>query len=165
MTKTTKLKEGEIYAIPLFLSEVPSLKRILKKEFENRGKEFAFCRIIADKQGGGYFIEVFDLIGDLNQSMESIISANRLFEPIAISGLAMIKNRWRKLYTQDFYDKEKDSKYSEIKLVLGTNDDLKLFQNGKETPISEIEATKYEFWKIWGSSQLEKRIIEELNKH
>ncbi|WP_452229600.1 immunity 26/phosphotriesterase HocA family protein [Lacinutrix sp. MEBiC02404] len=162
MKKTTKLNGGEIYAIPLFLSGESSIKSFSRDKFEDKGKEFAFCRVIEDKEGGGIFIEVFDLIGNLNQDLESIISSKRLFQPIATSGLAMTKKRWKKIHIQEPYDKEKDSNYSEIKLVLGTNDDLRLFQNGKETPISQIEAKKYEFWKIWMPSQLEKRIIEEL---
>lgn len=162
MKKTTKLIAGEIYAIPLFLSDVSSIKSFSRNKFEDKGKEFAFCRIIVDKQGGGSLIEVFDLVGDLHQDLESIIKSERLFDPIATSGLAMSKKRWKKLHTQEHYDKEKDSNYSEIKLVLGTNDDLRLFQNGKETPISETEAKKYEMWKIWMPAQLEKRIIEEL---
>ena len=91
--------------------------------------------------------------------MDSIISSKRLFDPISSSGIGIYKKRWKKLYEQDDYDMEKDSKYSEIKLVLGTTDDLRLFQNGQETPISEIEAKKYEYWKIWMPSQLEKRIL------
>lgn len=162
MKKLVEQQGGEIYAIPLFISDIADNKSFSRDKYKDRGKEFAFCRIIVDKDGGGLFTEVFDLIGDLNQNLDSIISSRRLFDPIAISGLGIYKKRWKRLYTQEPYDKEKDSKYSEIKLVLGTQDNLRLFQNGEETPISETEAKKYEEWKLWRASHLEKRIIKEL---
>lgn len=163
MKKLVEVQGGEIYAIPLFLSNVLDNKSFSRDKFKDRGKEFVFCRIITDKGGGGIFIEVFDLIGHLKQSLESIISSKRLFRPIAVSGLGIYKKRWKKLYVQEPYDKEKDSKYSEIQLVLGVNEDLRLFQNGEEIPINDVDAKKYEMWNLWRASQLEKRIIEELS--
>jgi len=162
MKKLVTLYGGEIFAIPLFVSDIPSNKSFSRNKFEDKGKEFVFCRIIEDKEGGGFFAEIFDLVGSLDQNLESIITAKRLFRPLAISGIGIYKKRWKKLYTQVPYDKEKNSNASNIQLVLGTNDDLYLWENGKKTPVSEEEATKYEMWKIWMPSQLEKRIIEEL---
>ena len=107
-------------------------------------------------------MEIFDIVGDLNQDLESILKAKRLFRPIAMVGMGISTKRWRKIHEQVNYDKEKDSKYSEIQLVLGTNENLRLWQNGKEIEISEHEAKKYEMWKIWMPAQLEKRIIKEL---
>jgi len=162
MKKLVELQEGEIYAIPLFVSDIPSHKSISKSKFEDKGKEFAFCRIIENKKGSGYFAEVFDLVGDLQQDLESIITSKRLFRPIAITGMGITKKRWRKVHTQENYDKEKDSNVSKIQLVLGTSDDFRLWENGKEISITEIEAKSYEMWKIWMPAQLEKRIIKEL---
>ena len=59
-------------------------------------------------------------------------------------------------------DKERDSNSSEIQLVLGDHTSPRLWQNGKENPISPEEAQRYERWVIWRASHLEKRIIEEL---
>ena len=162
MRQSSKLEEGEIYAIPLFLSDEKSTKSFARNKFTDRGKEFVFCRIIEDRQGSGYLTEIFDLVGDLNESLEKIISSNRLFQPIAITGMAITTKRWRKVYVQEDYDKERDSNYSDIKIVLQDGDDYSLWQNGKETEISETEAKNYERWQIWMPSQLEKRIIKEL---
>lgn len=162
MKKLVNAKGGEIYAIPLFLSDIPENKSFAKDKFLEKGKEFSFCRIIEDLIGGGILIEVFDLIGNLDQDMTTIIHANRLFSPVAVSGLGIYKKRWKKIYEQNDYDKFKDSNFSEIKLIAGMAGNFKLWQGGKKTPISDEEAKKYEIWKIWRESQLEKRIIKEL---
>lgn len=162
MKSLEKLRGGEIFAIPLFLSDIMDNVSFSKNKFEEKGKEFTFCRIIYNKKGSGLIIEVFDIIGSLDQSLESIISAKRLFRPVAITGLGIYKKRWKKLYEQKDYDKEKHSNYSDIKLVLGAGDDLRLWQNDTERPIGEAEAEKYELWKMWRASHLEKRIIDEL---
>lgn len=162
MKSLEKLKGGEIFAIPLFTSDIMDNISFAKNKFEDKGKEFAFCRIIYNKKGSGLLIEVFDLIGSLNQDLKSIISSNRLFRPIAITGLGIYKKRWKKLYEQKNYDKERDSNYSKIQLVLGAGDDLRLWQNGTEKPINKTEAENYEIWTMWRASHLEKRIIKEL---
>jgi Immunity protein 26 len=162
MKRLVSLNGGEIFAIPLFLSDIPENIRITKDKFEGRGKEFAFCRIISDEQGGGYFAEVFNLIGSLNQNLESIINSERLFRPISILATGIYKQRWKKIHVQKDYDKERDSKYSEIQLIEGAGDDLYLWQNGKRRPISREESKRYEEWEIWRATHLEKRIIKEL---
>jgi Immunity protein 26 len=162
MKRLVSLNGGEIFAIPLFLSDIPENIRITKDQLEGRGKEFVFCRIISDQQGGGYFAEVFNLVGSLDQDLESIIKSGRLFRPISISVLGVYKKRWKKIHIQENYDKERDSKYSEIQLVEGAGDDLRLWQNGKREPISNDEAKRYEEWEIWGANRLERRIVKEL---
>lgn len=162
MGNLVELQGGEIFAIPLFISDIPSHKSFSRDKFDDKGKEFAFCRIIENKKGSGYLAEVFDLVGYLKQDLESIITSKRLFRPIAVTGMGITKKRWKKIHVQENFNKETDSKASEIQLVLGTSDNFRLWQNGKETAISEIEAKNYEMWKIWMPAQLEKRIIEEL---
>ncbi len=162
MKKLVTLNGGEIFAIPLFLSDEKSTKSFARNKFTDKGKEFVFCRIIEDRQGSGYLTEIFDLVGNFDESLDNILQSKRLFQPIAITGMAITTKRWRKVHLQEDYDKERDSKYSEIKLVLGSYDDLSLWQNGQETEISETEAENYERWQIWMPSQLEKRIIKEL---
>lgn len=95
--------------------------------------------------------------------MEEIIQSPRLFRPISITGLGIYKKRWIEVYKQENYDKEKDSKYSDIKLVMGGSKDLKLWQNRESTPITAAEAKKYEEFRIWSASHLERRIRETLN--
>ena len=117
MNKLANVTAGEIYAIPLFLSEEKDTKNFARNKFEDRGKEFVFCRVIEDNGGVGILVEVFDLIGEFNQDLNTIIKSNRIFQPIAISGVAVYKKRWKKIHTQKDYDKEKHSKYSEINLT------------------------------------------------
>ncbi|WP_299181596.1 Imm26 family immunity protein [uncultured Aquimarina sp.] len=163
MNKLANVSSGEIYAIPLFLSAEKDTKSFSRDKFQNKGKEFAFCRIIEDLKGGGILVEVFDYIGTLDESLSDIIKSNRLFPPISTSGLGIGKKRWKKIHLQDNYDQEKDSEYSEITLVAGTYDDLSLWKGGKTIgSISEVESEKHEKWIVWRASNLEKRIIKEL---
>lgn len=160
------IKPGQVYAIPLFLPQNDSkenIKDYRKESFENKGNQFAFCRIIKDMIGSGILIEVFDITGSLDQNVNDIFKAKRLFEPVASLGLGIKKGRWKKIHESKNYDQEKDSHFSQIKLVLGiSSDDLRLWQNGRETPISEVEAKKYEKWTVWAPTELEKRIVKEL---
>ncbi|MBO9618799.1 MAG: hypothetical protein J7539_07140 [Niabella sp.] len=94
-------------------------------DLENKGKEFAFCRVISDEQGAGYIIGIFDLIGSINEPLSNIIAANRLFVQVAISGLGVYKKRWRIIHHQESYDKFKEASFGDVKLVLGTKDDLR----------------------------------------
>jgi len=157
------LKGGEIFAIPLFLSDVIDTKNFARENFLDKGNEFAYCRVIRNAAGGRIFIEVFSLIGGLDIDMESIIQSGRLFQPIAITGLGIGKKRWKKLFEQPNYDKEIHSHYSRIQLVEGVGDNLRLVKNGKKTPISRKEASKYERWIAWRASHLEKRILETIS--
>ncbi|OCG64612.1 hypothetical protein A9G48_00340 [Gilliamella sp. wkB18] len=165
--KKTEVIPGEIYAIPLFLPTEDikeNLKNYKKEKFDNRGREFVFCRIIDDKGGSGIFVEVFDQIGTLQEDIQSIINSPRLFSPISISGLGISKGRWKKIYTQDNYDPEKESNLSKIQLVMGRGEDSRLWQNGIEKKISETEAKNYEQWIVWTPTQLEIRIKNKLFK-
>lgn len=159
MKKLVQVSPGEIFAIPLFLSEEPATKSFSRYNFNEGDNNFAFCRIIEDQKGSGIIIEVFNKVGYLNTNIDVIISSGRMFKPVAISGLGIEKKRWRKIHTQENYDKERDSLYSEIQLVYGPPDNLRLWQNGQVTPINTEKAENYEFWKIWMTDQLEKRII------
>src|SRR5690554_731367 len=163
MSKTLVINSGDIYAIPLFISEEKDNKSFARIKFQDKGKEFTFCRIIEDLKGGGFIAEVFDLVGSLDEPLSNITDSGRLFPPISISGLGIAKKRWKKIHTQESYDEEIDSKFSEITLVAGTSDDYKLWKGGTSLGnITEIEAEKYEKWIIWRASHLEKRIIKEL---
>ena len=157
------LKGGEIFAIPLFVSDEIDTKSFAREKFLDRGDEFAYCRVIHNAAGGGIIIEVFSITGGLKIGIQSIIQSERLFRPVAISGLGIGKKRWKKLFEQFEYDKEIHSSYSKIQLVEGVGDNLRLVQNGKKTPISREEASKYERWIAWRASHLEKRILETIS--
>lgn len=156
------VKEGEIYAIPLFVSDKPDNTSFIRDSFHDKGKEFAYCRIIEDRLGSGILVEVFNLVNDLNIDIETIIKSDRLFPAVAITGDGIYKKRWKKIKNNKVYSKEHDSNYSSIKFILGTDDELFLWQNGSKKSITQVETHKYEKWIIWRASHLEKRIIKEI---
>ena len=160
--KDLDLKGGEIFAIPLFIPYGTDMKRFSKKFHKEQDGDYAFCRIISVEDGDSPIIEVFSKIGRLNNSLDDILQSSRLFRPVAITGLGISKKRWLEVYKQEDYDKERDSNYSDIKLVMGAIGDFKLCQNHTVTPISDKEAKKYEEYRFWSASHLERRIREAL---
>ena len=164
VNKLANVREGEIFAIPLFLSDRSDLERFKKSDFSGKNKKFAYCRIIKDLGGGGILIEVFTLIDGLSPEIEDIIQSGRLFPPIAINGLGIYKKRWPKVGQEEKYDCEIDSHFSQIQLLLPAlpHEKPRLWQNGQEKFISFEESKDYEEWTVWLFSHLEKRIIESL---
>jgi hypothetical protein len=71
MNKLANVKSGELYAIPLFITEYQDSKSFSKEKFEEPDKQFVFCRIIEDL-GGGILIEVFNKIGSLSADIHDI---------------------------------------------------------------------------------------------
>lgn len=154
---------GEFYAIPLFLSEFSESQRFTKDDFMGDDKKYCYCRIIDDK-GVGIIIEVFNLVGNLSVDLMSIVNSGRLFDPVQIVGLGIYKKRWQKIGMQDNYDRERDSKLSEIRFVYPPLPGglPRLWENGQEREISFQESERYEPSRIWSAQHLEKRIIETL---
>lgn len=162
-SKLVKIAEGEIFAIPLFVSDKSPITRFSKKDFLGENKRFAFARVVTDTDGSGLIIEVLDLIGSIKTSLVDIVGSVRLFRPIVVSSLAIYKKRWPRIGIHPGYDKERDSAFSTIELVLSPADSPVLWRGGRETPIALADAGKYEPWTIWGAHQVEKRILEELS--
>lgn len=154
------LAEGEIYAIPLFLSNVPRDTRFKKSDFEGAGKLYCFARVVSLEGAKGNIIEIFNHTGSLDTPIEEIVAAPLLFRPVACSGLGIQKKRWRRVGRQQTYDKELDSDYSGIELAL--RDGPRLWRGGKSFPLPKADFKKYERWTIWFPDHLEKRIIEAL---
>ena len=164
VNKLANVIGGDIFAIPLFLSDRSELERFKKSDFLGEDKKFAYCRVIKDLGGGGILIEVFNLIDGLSPTVDGIIQSGRLFPPIAINGLSIYKKRWPKVGQEEKYDCEIDSHFSQIQLLLPAlpGESPRLWQNGQEKFISLEESKNYEEWTIWLSSHIEKRIIETL---
>jgi hypothetical protein len=162
MTTTNKnITPGEIYAIPLHLTEVLPTKSMAKEKYDPDAT-YAFARIIEDLAGAGVLIEIFRYLGKLNSPCDTIESSGRLIPPVTISGIEFTKKRWRKVCDTPGYNKETHSQFSEITQVLGIAPDLRLWKGGKETGrISETEAMKHEEARIWFPNQIEQRIIKE----
>ncbi len=163
-TKLVDVKSGEIYAIPLFVSDKPRLTRFSKSDLSGPGKEFAFARVVTDLGMGELIIDVLDATGGLDTPLARLVSSKRLFRPVATTSLAIHKKRWLLVGRHPDYDKERDSAFSTIALVLSPFDNPVLWRGGIKRPISVEEARKYEPWTLWGANQIEKRIIEALGQ-
>ena len=156
------VQPGEVVAIPLFLTSEPALTRFRTKAFQDRGDEFVFCRVIEQRGGAGIIVEVFDRVGGLGTDIADVTAADRLFRPVAITGLGIHKKRWPRMGVCDPYDRERDSGYSQIQLVLSPYDCPRLWQDGVETPTDVETAKEYESWRLWSAPDLEQRIVDAL---
>ena len=104
---------GEVYAIPLFLTDIHPMTRVSLKDLRGDDKKFAYCRIIEDRGSGGILVEVFNKVGTLDISIEEVVESMRLFPPVIITPLGIRKGRWRRIGKQENYNKEQDSMYSD----------------------------------------------------
>ena len=56
---------GEVYAIPLFLTDIHPMTRVSLKDLRGDDKKFTYFRIIEDLGSGGG-VEVFNKVGTLD---------------------------------------------------------------------------------------------------
>ena len=117
---------GEVYAIPLFLTDIHFMTRVSLKDLRGDDKKFAYCRIIEERDSGGILVEVFNKVGTLDISIEEVVESMRLFPPIIIAPLGIRKGRWRRIGN----NKEQDSMYSDITLVSGAEGHYFLWRGG-----------------------------------
>lgn len=160
--KLVDVTAGEIYAIPLFVSEKSPRTRFYKRDFVGARRSFAFGRVISDEQGGGLIIEVFECVGSVETEIDEIVGAGRLFRPIATTSLAIYKKRWPLIGLQADYDRERDSGYSAIELLLSPFDNPVLWRGGVKSDISIDEVGAYEPWTWHAAHKIELRIIQAL---
>ena len=121
---------GEVYAIPLFLTDIHFMTRVSLKDLRGDDKKFAYFRIIEDLGSGGILVEVFNKVGTLDISIEEVVESMRLFPPVIIIPLGIRKGRWRRIGKQENYNKEQDSMYSDITLVSGAEGHYFLWRGG-----------------------------------
>ena len=153
--------DGEIIAIPLFFKDDTSAK--LRKE--DYSKEFAFARVI-EEEAGKILIEIFRKTGGLDSNIDEIIQSGLLMKPLYTVWSGVRKKRWKQIYVPSDYDKQTESNYGDIKLVLGSIDNLRVWhaKDNSETPISREELINgdYQLMGIYDYTQIEKKIIEKL---
>jgi Immunity protein 26 len=155
--------EGDVFAVPLFVVDKAPQKRFYEKDFSATAGPYAFARIISNERGGGLIIEVFNKTGDLDNSLNDLGPAKRLFRPVAITSLPIDKGRWLLVREGEGYDKERDSQYSQIQLVVSPFDNPRLWNPRTGTrPIPLDEVQNYEAWEYWLPHHLEQRIIDAL---
>ncbi|MBO1750658.1 hypothetical protein J4G33_02450 [Actinotalea sp. BY-33] len=162
--RLVEIEPGSVFAVPLFLADEPITRRLAPATFAGRGSEFAFSRVIVDLGGAGFLVEVFDLVGTLATDLAAVTAAPRLFDPVALSGLGISKRRWPLMGVSPAYDAERDSRLSEVRLVMGADDDLRLWHGGSgaSAPVSATAAAEHEPWTIWNEARLEARTREAL---
>ncbi|MGU5677859.1 Imm26 family immunity protein [Aeromonas hydrophila] len=158
------MKLGDVYSIPLFLTDVSGLKSFSRYDFTKEGMTFCFARIIEDRGGSGLIIEVFNIQGGIETSVSEIVNSSRLFNPVAIAGEAIKKKRWRLVGSTD-YEKERDSHYSGITFLIGPRDNRSIWKGGVEIPIDDDSNYHgFEEYIIWPAVQIERRIVHEFEK-
>jgi len=54
MNKLANVKSGELYAIPLFLTEYQDSKSFSREKFEEPDKQFVFCSRISEEESQKY---------------------------------------------------------------------------------------------------------------
>ena len=67
--KLVNVNPGDIYAIPLFVSDQSDIKNFYREKLGSSSGDFGFCRIIEDRGGSGIIVEVFKCTGDLAQRL------------------------------------------------------------------------------------------------
>jgi len=163
--KKLVVNSGDVYFIPLFLYEESSTKSFSRYKFGGEEQEFCFFRIIDDHLGAGILIEIFNCVGGIETDMNEILSSQRLFKPIYISGLGISKKRWRKVGETKNYNKETDSNYSSIQFLIGMPGEFRLWCNDMESDIdSSQDIDDVEEHIIWTSMQVEKRVLKVLGR-
>ena len=58
MKKLVKVNPGDIYAIPLFVSDQSDIKSFYREKFDSSSGDFGFCQVIEDRAGSGILVEV-----------------------------------------------------------------------------------------------------------
>lgn len=160
-----KVEEGSIFGIPLFMFKDDwDLK--LKLEDKDNDKVFAFGRVIKDEGGSGVLVEIFNKTGSLNTEINEIVNSSLLFKPLYIFWIGVMKKRWKIIGKTENYDKYKDSNFSDINIIFGIDDNVRVFNYGtnEEIKITEEqeESLDCEYAVTWFPIDLENRIIEEI---
>ena len=151
-------KEGNIFFIPLFLPTdiKDNIKNYGKYKFP-QSETYAFGRLIEIDQSGGDLVEIFNYIGNIPDEKETIVKSGLLMKPVHIS-LGFSKKRWRFVFEDENYDKNRNSDYQNISFLLGTPENPQLWQGGKKSEISDFDTQKYSQWIVYPSTQLENLI-------
>lgn len=156
-------REGNIFLIPLYLPAYQSWRN--NEDLINYGKYrfyeedgYAFGRIIEQYDGGGDLVELFSYVGKIPESPAAITDSGRLFEPVHIC-MAFSKKRYPFIFSDEQYDKYKDSDYQNISFLLMD----KLWKGGEQIEISKAEKVKLQqsgipWWIVYTSTQIEERI-------
>jgi len=162
-----RIEAGSVFCIPLFMQK-DDWKLETKLSDSDLEKEFAFGRVI--ETSSSVLVEIFRLTGSAKTEMEKVVNSGVMFSPVQIFWDGIKKKRWRIIGRTENYDKFRDSNYHSLFMVFPpiADDVFRLMHlaTQKETPISRDELTLkcYETSVVWWPIDLEKRILESLDK-
>ncbi|ANN63779.1 immunity 26/phosphotriesterase HocA family protein [Brachyspira hyodysenteriae] len=158
-------KEGNIFFIPLFLSNdiKDNTKNYSKINF-NIEENYAFGRLIEIDKSKGDLIEIFNYTGNIPNDKDDIVKSGLMFDPLHIS-MAFTKNRWRFVFEELAYDREKYSNYSKITFLLGDEYDPKLWIGGKIKSIKKYDTNKYNECIVYTPTEIEIMIKERISSN
>ena len=151
---------GNVFFIPLFLSSdfKENTKSYARYKFP-KSEIYAFGRLIETDQSGGDLVEIFNYIGHIPDSENTIISSGQLIDPIHVS-LGFSKKRWQFIFEAKGYDKNIDSNYQSITFLLGIHEAPKLWQGGTVSNISNYDTGKFNEWIVYPPTKVENLIRE-----
>jgi len=162
MNTAVRAVAGEIFAIPLFVSDLHVLTPFAPDAFRDAEGSFAYCRVIEDRLDEGLLIEIFEITGGLDIDLREVIASERLFRPMITAGLGIMCNRWLSLGIQTNFDPELDSEYSQNQLLIGPETAPRIWQGGKETPVDPHLSVDVDDWRVYFADDVERRINREL---
>ena len=158
-----KKKEGNIFFIPLFLPKDfrDNIKSYSQNKFDTMSI-YGYGRLISINNSGGDWVEIFNYTGAIPDTPECIISSGQMFDPLHVT-LGFSKKRWRFIFENPEYNKEKDSNYSNITFLLGDKEEPILWIGGEQKTISSYNAFKYNEWITYPPTEIEEMIRNHIN--
>jgi hypothetical protein len=143
--------EGDIFFIPLFLPDWSVRKRddLLNYgvyKFPADGM-YAFGRVIYNFPSNYDLIEVFRYTGSIPAEPDIITRSGRLFAPLSIC-MGFGNKRYRFIFTDERYDKVRDSAYDKITFLMNETD---IWVGGKQITVGrEKRNAPFRFLEISG---------------
>lgn len=159
-----KKEEGNIFFIPLFLPNdiKDNIKSYSRNNF-NPMSNYGYGRLISVNNSGGDLVEIFNFTGVIPDTPDCIINSGLMFAPLHVT-LCFSKKRWRFIFKNAEYNKEKDSNYSKITFLLGDKNEPILWIGGKQKLISSYDNFKYHEWITYPPTEIEEMIRKHINK-
>ncbi len=135
--KDLNIKIGDVFAIPLDITHISSIKSFTRRKVESLGQRFSHCIVIGYNSSVGIKILISRNIEPWKETVSVEAFNTPLFEPIVISGLSILKNRWRKISLKDI-DKFKNNYDSGIQtpVTVWLATDVEKAINGDTSPLT-----------------------------
>jgi|GEM_PF-1028398 len=151
-------KEGDIFVIDLIKRSSHAYKPD-SESFINKEGKYGFGRILDINASTGVIVEIFNYVGEFNNNIDFIIAQDRMFNPINVTSLCFTSSRWKIIKSDKDFNKQSVG-FNEIKLVMGIAPNLKLWQDGVTTPLTEKEASGIERYVTYFPNNVEERILD-----